>query len=454
MESNHSPQTNDQGEEKSNGISEVEAKIQVPGSKLKEEMQSEDMVRPSLLSSESSAKSYRGLLNLGIILLVVTNFNLVVVNLLKYGILLNLNILTVNQWYHWPGVQIFLVLHIFVICSLILEHLALKKKFSEYMIITLQSANIIALTLIPAWMMITMEPNPASGIVVMLFDAVFVMKLTSYAHVNHNSRLELQKRETLGEQANSLVSQNQYPNNLTLQNLYFFIAIPTLCYQFEYPRTERIRKGFLVRRIFEAVFFSVLIVVIVEQYILPIIEKSVEPFRTNDLPRIVERLSKLAIPNLYVWLLGFYVFFHLYLNIVAEIFRYGDRLFYKDWWNSTTLGYFWRNWNMPVHNWMLDHVFIPATNAGFSRTQAGVMCFFISAVFHELVIAVPFNMWKFWAFFGMMGQLPLIILSGRYLKDHQAGNVLFWFSIVLGQPFLVLMIYRDWYMRHHPPMYA
>ena len=44
------------------------------------------------------------------------------------------------------------------------------------------------------------------------------------------------------------------------------------------------------------------------------------------------------IPNLYIWLLMFYCFFHLWLNILAELLRFGDRAFYKDWWNAESLG--------------------------------------------------------------------------------------------------------------------
>lgn len=44
---------------------------------------------------------------------------------------------------------------------------------------------------------------------------------------------------------------------------------------------------------------------------------------------------KLSIANTYAWLLVFYYYFHLYLNLFAEVLRFGDRVFYKDWWNSS-----------------------------------------------------------------------------------------------------------------------
>ena len=31
----------------------------------------------------------------------------------------------------------------------------------------------------------------------------------------------------------------------------------------------------------------------------------------------------------------------------------------QDWWNATTIGDYWRLWNMPVHRWLLRHVFTP-----------------------------------------------------------------------------------------------
>ncbi|OTF81552.1 hypothetical protein BLA29_005984 [Euroglyphus maynei] len=45
----------------------------------------------------------------------------------------------------------------------------------------------------------------------------------------------------------------QYPDNLTISDIYYFIFVPTLCYELNFPRTERIRKRFLFKRLFEVV---------------------------------------------------------------------------------------------------------------------------------------------------------------------------------------------------------
>jgi diacylglycerol O-acyltransferase-1 len=78
-------------------------------------------------------------------------------------------------------------------------------------------------------------------------------------------KLEKQKKnqdylEIIGE--NELSHQNflffqkcgQDVNKLIkLNDLLYFIAAPTLCFQFEYPRTQKIRKIWLIKRIAELI---------------------------------------------------------------------------------------------------------------------------------------------------------------------------------------------------------
>jgi sterol O-acyltransferase len=45
------------------------------------------------------------------------------------------------------------------------------------------------------------------------------------------------------------------------------------------------------------------------------------------------------------------------LNALAEITRFADRGFYADWWNSVSWDQFSRDWNRPVYNFLLRHVY-------------------------------------------------------------------------------------------------
>ena len=179
-----------------------------------------------------------------------------------------------------------------------------------------------------------------------LLTVVTCMKLTSYALTNRELRRAHRKKiapppeavgATVGDRP--LVS---YPDNLTAANLYAFMSFPTLVYALNYPMSPRVRKRWLARRLVELVCLSIIIVSMVEQWILPAVENANIHFDNVDVLMIIERVMKVSIPNIYVWLMGFYVFFHVYLNVIAEITRFGDRLFYKDWWNARTLGWFWR----------------------------------------------------------------------------------------------------------------
>ncbi|EWM23514.1 diacylglycerol acyltransferase [Nannochloropsis gaditana] len=107
-----------------------------------------------------------------------------------------------------------------------------------------------------------------------------------------------------------------------------------------------------------------------------------------DLLKALGELLRLAIPSTFVWLITFYVYFHCTLNLFAEITRFGDRLFFKDWWNCTSFSRYWRTWNLPVHQFLVRHVYFPLLRAGASKMTANVTVFAVSAFFHELLISV------------------------------------------------------------------
>ncbi len=68
---------------------------------------------------------------------------------------------------------------------------------------------------------------------------------------------------------------------------------------------------------------------ITEQYMRPTIAGSASALETMDWVRMSERVLKLALPTMYLWLCMFWMLFHLGLNIIAEVTRFGDREFYK-----------------------------------------------------------------------------------------------------------------------------
>ena len=87
----------------------------------------------------------------------------------------------------------------------------------------------------------------------------------------------------------------QYPNNLNYKNLYYFIVAPTLSYELNFPRSERIRKRFLIKRIIEMVFLLQFILGLIQQWMVPTINNSLKPLQEMDYSKMLERLLKLAV---------------------------------------------------------------------------------------------------------------------------------------------------------------
>ena len=154
------------------------------------------------------------------------------------------------------------------------------------------------------------------------------------------------------------------------------------------------------------------------------------------------------VPNLCIWLVWFYWFFHSSPNALAEILRFGDRQFYLDWWNSESVHYFWKNWNIPVHQWCSRHLFKPLITHGYSRLQASIAVFVVSAFFHEYLVSVPLKMFGYWAFIGMIFQVPFAIVVSKFFSGNLA-NIAVWISLIMGQPLCILACYHDYYVIHY-----
>jgi diacylglycerol O-acyltransferase-1 len=93
----------------------------------------------------------------------------------------------------------------------------------------------------------------------------------------------------------------------------------------------------------------------------------------------------------------------------------------KAWWNAESIGEYWTLWNMPVHHWMIRHVYIPIKSTTGNRYLGVLASFFVSAIFHEVMIAVPLHRIKGYAFFGMLAQVRLHPLTYCLVAAYQTS---------------------------------
>ena len=274
-------------------------------------------------------------------MLVVTNFRLIIENFLKYGVLLHLPnpLRLATDEVNWPifGAMLSLVLYCYL-CYAIEARMALSLTIRQADL--LQTIIIVICGVTPFAVTYPSKADMILGAGALMLSATIVLKLISFAHVLHDVKRRKATGEVEGLDKEALDAIEKYPKCLNARHFVYFLLAPTLCFQFSYPLTPRIRKRWLLKRLIELLLSVSLMVILMEQYIAPLLRNTIPIVTAEEINyfALLERLLKLSLPNLYLWLLMFFSFFHCFLNMTAELLRFGDRSFYQDWWNSLTLG--------------------------------------------------------------------------------------------------------------------
>ena len=211
---------------------------------------------------------------------------------------------------------------------------------------------------------------------------------------------------------------------------------------------------FVLKRACEVVGLGIVIWIASAQYAAPLLQNSLTGISSLNYPDIIERLMKLSTISVFCWLCGFFALFQSYLNGLAEVMRFGDREFYGDWWNSSSIRSYWTSWNKPVFQFMKRHIYSPMVGHGVPPTVAQIVTFLFSGVLHELLVGVPTHNILGVAFAGMALQLPLIFMTDplakmRGINGKLIGNLTFWISFCLvGQPLAALLYFFAWHAKY------
>ena len=370
--------------------------------------------RASCLSHDTQVSpSFLGFRNLMVLVLIVMNLRLVVENFMKYGVLICIRC----HEYSKHDLMLGMILYAMVPCHLYIayvielaavrqakEVLALAKRNDDKVDnVTAASKSFQAIWHVIAWahginatmaLLVTTVTvyrymyHPLIGTISEVHAIIVWLKICSYAFTNRDLRYALLKPEATASLP-KLYTELPYPRNITVSNLSYFWWAPTLVYQPVYPRTAEIRGVYVVKRLAEAFSLSIFIWLASAQYAAPLLDNSLAKMSSLDLASIVERLMKLSTVSLIIWLAGFLAVFQSLLNALAELMKFGDREFYTEWWNSPSVGTFWRTWNKPIYHFMRRHVYGPLVGRGWSSNAASMCVFVFSGLLHELLVGVP-----------------------------------------------------------------
>ncbi|OCK76531.1 diacylglycerol acyltransferase DGAT2 [Lepidopterella palustris CBS 459.81] len=437
--------------------------------------------KPSCLSRDAEeTPSFIGFRNLMIIVLVVSNLRLMIENYRKYGVLICIQCHDYRQQDILYGLILYLLVPCHLFVAYIIELAAarqaksavarikkaeeeqkpalrveLRKRFAAIwnMVALAHGINSTLNLMISTKVVYSDIYHPGIGTVSELHALIVWLKVCSYAFTNRDLRHALLRPES-SMPLPDIYSSCPYPDNINMRNLCYFWWAPTLVYQPVYPRSERIRWPFVFKRLAEVAGLNVVIWIASTQYATPLLQNSLDKMFTLDLVSIVERVMKLSTISLFCWLCGFFALFQSFLNALAEVMRFGDRDFYGDWWNVSSIRTYWSSWNKPVTNFMKRHVYSPLIGRGWSPPAAQIIVFILSGILHELLVGVPTHNVIGVAFAGMMLQIPLIAITDclqkmRGVNGKVAGNVIFWVSFCLvGQPLAALLYFFAWQAKY------
>ncbi|XP_060244544.1 sterol O-acyltransferase 2 isoform X1 [Meriones unguiculatus] len=232
----------------------------------------------------------------------------------------------------------------------------------------------------------------------------------------------------------------------------YFLFCPTLIYRETYPRTPCIRWNYVAKNFAQALGCVLYACFILGRLCVPVFaHMSQEPFSTRALLLSVLHATG---PGIFMLLLIFFAFLHCWLNAFAEMLRFGDRMFYRDWWNSTSFSNYYRTWNVVVHDWLYSYVYQDGLwlLGGHARGAAMVGVFLVSAVVHEYIFCFVLGF-----FYPVMLMLFLVFggLLNFTMNDRHTGpawNVLMWTLLFLGQGIQVSLYCQEWYARRHCPL--
>ena len=375
----------------------------------------------SQLSKDPPMQNFQGLINLVILLLGVNLFRLIAENVLKYGLIIQ------PPWKHFSlnDVECSLKISITLLINIIFSY---SMKRSSFLI---HSFNFFIGILSPSIIIWNSSANPIIGMLLLLLSLTTFLKLFSFLCF-------------LNEYKTFTYSQDI--SNLDTHFIYFLVS-PTLCFQLSYPKkiSNGLSKLYLTKVTIGLLSTIVAIYMIFYQFTYPTLLNSLRPIQERNVVLILERILKLSVSSIIIWLLGFFALFHCWLNILAELLNFSDRNFYRDWWNARSIEEYWRNWNLPVHNWLKRHIYKPLRISGFSNTFSSAIIFLFSALAHEYIISIPLKVFHCWAFIAMILQLPLAQISSAYMKQYPIstfGNMFFWMVFCLvGQPVGILLYF-------------
>ncbi|XP_011695297.1 PREDICTED: sterol O-acyltransferase 1-like isoform X2 [Wasmannia auropunctata] len=245
-------------------------------------------------------------------------------------------------------------------------------------------------------------------------------------------------------------SETPQPSGPNFSQYLYFLFAPTLVYRDEYPRTKRIRWMVVIQN-FTKVGVMIFYIAFIMDLVLPI--NSV--FGTQPLEKkwfVKNMIDYSILPGIFLFFITHHLLLHAWMNAWAEMLRFADRLFYKDWWNSTTYHTFYRTWNVVVHDWLYTYIYKDMYEIVVPRNQvlAATAVFLTSAIVHEYILS--FILGFFYPM--LLIQFVAIGLPMFFVRKIISSNVFMLLTLSLSNGIMICLYSIECYARINCPLHS
>ncbi|PNF16494.1 Sterol O-acyltransferase 1 [Cryptotermes secundus] len=415
------------------------------------------MARNSLLTDLCEIKHIRTMYNIFIVILIILFINTAVYDLVVVGRLnLGVDLILWNfqgfttVLFLWLGMSVTTILLFCCFNLWATQRIrwvpnSLTRKFWDYgWLISLVLYQTMFLY-VPAVKIMELYIPPASSMALLMEQVRLMMK--TYAFVRSNvPRALAYKPHQSGD------SQEVTPCPGFSKFLYFLFA-PTLIYKDNYPRTKEICWKFVVWCFLEVIGTVFYIAFIFERFLIPMYHDFGLQNRQNTSisELLVVGIFGSIMPATLAFMCAFYCLLHSWMNAFAELLRFADRMFYKDWWTASSHAAYYRLWNIVVHDWLYTYIYKDFSEIVLpgKRLVPTLVVFFVSAVFHEYILALTLRFFYPMLLVAFLGVGVCLLLLTKDIMP--CGNILILLTVSAGTGVLSCLYGFEWYARVNCP---
>lgn len=232
----------------------------------------------------------------------------------------------------------------------------------------------MAFLVLPASVVINNKLPPASACIILLEQIRMLMKSYAFVRSNipralKNGQLRLNSNSDLNKNSDASSSETEkitYKKLIStseqvdsedeeakkkntdderklcpdFSNYLYFLFAPTFIYRDNYPRNSRIKWHNVFNQFIQVLGTIIYTYYIMVRFCIPVFKH----FNTEHVTAKMFLSSILSchLPGTLLLVICFYGLLHCWLNAFAEMLRFSDRMFYKDWWNSTNYSNYYR----------------------------------------------------------------------------------------------------------------